>query len=145
MATGGGVAMLLALALERQAHGVGVRHIALQRLEDGGLQLGGAVALEQPQQGGGDGAEIGAAFGGADEQGLAGGSGLREAVGGAVLAGGALVVDQCLDVGGILDLRALVVAAPMAGEDLARRRRCAPRADRRARSACAGHAVCGTE
>src|SRR5215472_4304300 len=51
-------------------------------------------------------------------QGLAGGSSLCETVIGAVLAGGPLVVDQPLDVGGIFDLRPLVVAAPMAGEDV---------------------------
>ena len=110
---------LLTLALEREAHGVGVRHIAQQRLEDGILQRRGAVAFEQPRQGGGDGTEIGAAFGGTHEQGLAGGSGLREAVIGAVLTGGTLVVDQSPDMGGIFDLRPLVVAAPMAGDEMA--------------------------
>ena len=38
--------------------------------------------------------------------------------GGAVLVGGALVVDQRLDMGGVLDLRALVVAAPVTGQDM---------------------------
>ena len=118
IATGGSPPLLLALALKREAHGVGVRHIAHQRLEDGILQRRSAVAFEQPRQGGGDGAEIGAAFGGAHEQGLAGGSGLREAVIGAVLTGGTLVVDQSLDMGGIFDLCPLVVAARMAGEDV---------------------------
>ncbi len=42
---------LLALALEREAHGVGVRRTAHQRLEDGILQCRGAVAFEQPRQG----------------------------------------------------------------------------------------------
>ena len=106
--------LLLALALEREAHGVGVRHIAQQRLENGILQRRGAVAFEQPRQGRGDGTEIGAAFGGAHEQGLAGGSGLREAVIGAVLTGGTLVVEQSLDVGGLFDLRLLVVTTRMA-------------------------------
>ena len=59
------VAVLFALTFEGEAHGVRVRHIALQRLEDGGLQSGGVVTFEQTQQRGGDGAEIGAAFGGA--------------------------------------------------------------------------------
>ena len=75
------------------------------------------------------------------EQGLAGGGGLRKAVGGAVLTGGALVVDQRLDVGGVLDLRALVVAAPMAGEHRRRRRRCVPHAGRRAPSGRAGRGM----
>ncbi|HME22401.1 MAG TPA: hypothetical protein VKI44_13840 [Acetobacteraceae bacterium] len=53
------------------------------------LERDGAVAFEQPHQGCGDGAEIGAALGGAHEQGLAGGRGLSQAVGGAMLTGGA--------------------------------------------------------
>src|ERR1700722_2094127 len=112
------VTALFAPAFESESHGVRMRHIALQRLEDGELQIGGAGAIEQPHQRGGDGAEIGAAFGSADEQGLAGGSHLCEAVRSAVLASGALLLDQLLDVGGDLDLRALVVAALVAGEHL---------------------------
>ena len=53
---------LLALAFEREAHRVGVRHIAHQGLQDGILQRRGAVAFEQPHQGRGDGAEIGASL-----------------------------------------------------------------------------------
>ena len=68
---GGQLLALLATLLERQAHRIGVRHAARERLADGGLELAGAVALEQPQQGGGDGAEIVAARGGAAEQTLA--------------------------------------------------------------------------
>ena len=63
----------LAPALEGQVHGVGVRDTLGQRFGDGGLQLGGAVTLEQTTQRGGDGAEIAAALGGpliADELGL---------------------------------------------------------------------------
>jgi hypothetical protein len=85
--------MCLALAIEREAHGVGVRHVALQRLADGGLQGGGAMAVEQLQQRRGDAAERRAAFGGAAQQVLAGGSGLGETVGGPVLAGGTLLGD----------------------------------------------------
>ena len=40
---------LLALAFEREAHRVGVRHIAHQGLQDGILQRRGAVAFEQPR------------------------------------------------------------------------------------------------
>ena len=68
------VAVLPAAAFEGEAHGVGVRHVALQRLEDGRLQIGGAGAIEQTQQRGGDGAQVGAPLGGAQEQGLAGGA-----------------------------------------------------------------------
>src|SRR5579864_4990135 len=42
---------LLATALERQTHGVGVRHVVRERLADRGLELDGAVTVEQPQQG----------------------------------------------------------------------------------------------
>ena len=80
------VTALLAPTFEGETHGVRMRHIALERLEDGELQIGGGGALEQPHQCSGDGTEIGAAFGGADQQGMAGRNRLREAVRGAVLA-----------------------------------------------------------
>src|SRR3954451_7126010 len=111
-------AVLLTLAVEREAHGVGVRHVALERLLDGGLQGGGAVPVEQLQQRGGDAAERHAASGRAAQQLLAGRSGLGETVGGPVLAGRALFRDQRIQVIGLLDLRALVIAAAMAGEQL---------------------------
>jgi hypothetical protein len=41
---------------------------------------------------------------------------MREAVGAAVLAGGMFLLDQGLDLGGVLDLGALVVTASMTGE-----------------------------
>src|SRR3984893_10273716 len=43
---------------------------------------------------------------------------MREAVGAAVLAGGMFLRDQGLDMGGVLDLGALVVTASMTGEDV---------------------------
>jgi hypothetical protein len=94
------LAALLAATLEGETHGVRMRHIALQRLEDGGLQIGGVGSIQQPYQGGGDGAQIGAPFSGAHEQSLAGGGDLGEAVSGAVLASAALLLDQGLDMGG---------------------------------------------
>ena len=54
---------------------VGVGDAALQRLADGRLELGGAVGVEQAQQGGDDGADIVAAHGGVGEQALAAGCG----------------------------------------------------------------------
>ena len=74
--------------------------------------------MQQSHQAGGDGAEVGAAFGGAQQQLLAGRSHLGEAIGGTMLARGALVRDQGLDMLGLLDLRALVVAAAMAGQHM---------------------------
>ena len=88
-----GLATLLAPALQREADGIGMRHVAVERLADGGLQVGGAVAIEQPRQSIGDGAEIGAALGGAQQQVLAGRSDLGEAVGGAMLSRGAFLGD----------------------------------------------------
>ena len=122
-ATGGGwPRWLLAPALQRQAHGVGMRHVARQRLEDGGLQLGGAVAIEQAQQRRGDRAQVGAARGGAREQvRLAGAACARRSVARCWRAARLCSTSAC-DMGGVLDLRAAVLAAPMAGEDRRRRR-----------------------
>ena len=109
---------LLAAALERYTHRVGMRHAALERLADRGIELCGPIALEQPKQGGGDRSEIVAALGGAQQQSLARRRDLGETVGAAITAGGTLVRDQSLDMRAILDLGALVVAAGMAGKDL---------------------------
>src|SRR5215471_19500493 len=87
---------LLAAVFERQAYGVGVRYAAVERLPDGGIEFGGAIAVEQPQQGRRDSTEIVAALGGAQQQGLACRRRHCEAVGPAMTAGGALVVDECL-------------------------------------------------
>ena len=106
----------LAAVFECEPHRIGMRHAALDRLADCGVKFGGAVALQQPQQGGGDGSEIVAALCGAQEQGLALRRHFCELVGAAVAACGALVLDQGLDMGGILDLRPFVVAAAMTGE-----------------------------
>ena len=111
-------AVLLAMALEREAYRVRVRYIAFHRLEDGGLQSGRIVTFEQTQQSGGDGAKIGAAFGGAREQGLAGGRRPRQAIVAAMLACRVFFVGQRLDMRGIFDLRALVVAARVTREHL---------------------------
>ena len=40
------IAVLPAAAIEGEAHGVGMRYVALQRFEDGRLQIGGAGAVE---------------------------------------------------------------------------------------------------
>src|SRR6202163_2270724 len=109
---------IVATPFEGEADGAWVRHVAVERLNDCGLQLDGAVAIQEPQHGAGDGPEIVAALGGADQQGLAGGRRMREAVGTAVLAGGMFLLDQSLDMGSVLDLGALIVTASMTGEDV---------------------------
>ncbi len=101
------LAARLAPALQGQTHGIGVRHVARERLADRRPQIGGAVAVEQPGQADGDGAQFGAALGGAQPQVAAGRRRLDEPVGGAMLAGGAFGGDQGRDVLGLLDLRPL--------------------------------------
>ena len=59
-------------------------------------------------------------MGGTFEQGLSTGRGVMEAVGGAVLTGGAFVFDEGLDVGGVFDLLAAVEGAWMLGDDVTR-------------------------
>ena len=56
---------VFAAALQRQAHGIWMWHIAIERRHDGGLQLGSPVASQQTHQGGRDGAEIGTPLSGA--------------------------------------------------------------------------------
>ena len=79
-----GLLAVLAASLQREPHGIWVWHVAIERRQDGGLQLGCPVALQQPHQSGRDGAEIGAARGGANQQSLAGGSRVGEVIGGAM-------------------------------------------------------------
>jgi hypothetical protein len=106
---------VLAASFQCEPHGIWVRHIAIKRHQDGSLLLGCSVALQQ-HQGGRDGAEIGAARGGANQQHLAGGSGVGKVIGGAMTMRLALVIDQSLDMGGVLDPLAPAVTAPMAGQ-----------------------------
>ena len=72
-----GRAALLASALQRQAHGIGVRHTALDRIAHRRLEFSAAIAIEQAQQRGSDGAQILATLSGTDEQLPAGGGGVR--------------------------------------------------------------------
>jgi hypothetical protein len=91
---------------QRQANGVRVRYIAGQRLGDRGLQFGRAVTVEQPGQGWGDGTEVGATLSRSDQQVRGGRHRLRQAVCGTMPVRGALLLEQGLDVGSVLDLRA---------------------------------------
>ena len=51
--------------------------LGVELVADGGLQRRGAVTFEQTQQGDGDGAEIGAAFGGTLDAGVLPGGGFQ--------------------------------------------------------------------
>jgi hypothetical protein len=77
-----------------------------------------ATTIEQTHQTGGDGTEVGAAFRGAQQQLLASRGNVGETVGGAMLARGALVRDQGLDMFSLLDLCPFVVTAGMTGQHM---------------------------
>lgn len=115
-----GCATLLALALQREAHGIGVRHAAPECFAHRCLELGAAIAIKQAQQRGGDAAQVLAAPGRTDEQLPAGWGSVGAPIGATVMAGPSLMIDQGLDVCGILDLRAPVITASVAGEHLRR-------------------------
>ena len=93
-----------------------MRHVACQRLGNSGLHWLGAIAIQQLGQPGRDRPQVVAASSGALEQFSHRGHGLRESVGGAVLARCALVVHQILNVIWQLDLRATVVASRVVGQ-----------------------------
>ena len=58
-----------------------MRHASVERFADGDLQLGRAITIEQPHQAGGDGTEVVAALGSAQQQVLAGRGDLGKAIG----------------------------------------------------------------
>src|SRR5215469_3249868 len=76
---------LLAATLEREAYCVGMRHVLCQSLVDGCLQLSGAIAIQEPQQGSGDGAEIATSLRGGAQQYLARRRRVGQAIGRTVL------------------------------------------------------------
>jgi hypothetical protein len=80
-------------------------------------ELARAVALQQPQQGDGDAAEVIAALGGADQQDLTGWCGLCQAIGRLMATGLSLPRNERLDMRRVFDLLAFVETARMAGDD----------------------------
>ena len=82
------------------------------------MARGGAVRVEQAQEGGDDGADIVAAHGGVGEQALAAGRGPDQPVLAAKAAGLTLVPGEVGDVLGDLDAGVPVEAARMAGDDV---------------------------
>ena len=116
---GRGLVPLITMPFQGEPNGIRVRRAAVERGGDGGAQFGGAVSLQKPDQGSRDGAEGITAFGRLLEQGLADGGCLEEPVACPMMAGGAFVFDQGLDMGWCFDLFPLVVAAGMGGDDLA--------------------------
>ena len=88
----------------------------LERGGDGAFEGDGAVGVEQLDESAGEYAEVVVALRSGDEQRLGRGGGVVEAVGGAVLAGGALAAFELFDMGGVFDLLAAVERARMGGE-----------------------------
>ncbi len=94
------------------ANRVWVRPVARECVEDGGLQLGGAVVFEQAEQA----IDDGAALCGACQQGLAGWRRLCQLIGRAMLMRRVFFVDESPYMSGIFDLCAFVIAARMASQ-----------------------------
>ena len=101
------------------AHSPEVGGVGLERGGDGAFEGDGAVGVEQLDESAGEDAEVVVALGGGGEQGLGRWGGVVETVGGAVLAGGALVALERFDVCGVFDLLGAVERAWMGGEDCA--------------------------
>ena len=101
------------------AHPPEVGGVGLERGGDGAFEGDGSVGVEQLDESAGEDAEVVVALGGGDEQRLGRGGGVVEAVGGAVLAGGALAAFELFDMGGVFDLLAAVERARMGGEHYA--------------------------
>lgn len=105
--------------LERQTHRILVRRgIAGERFLDCCLQFGRAITVEQPEQVGGDIAQIGAAFGSAQHECVTGRRCLGEMVEAAMVTGFAFACNQSIDVRGNLDLCAAIVTAHMRREQI---------------------------
>ena len=95
------------------AHPPEVGGVGLERGGDGAFEGDGAVGVEQLDESAGEYAEVVVALRSGDEQRLGRGGGVVEAVGGAVLAGGALAAFELFDMGGVFDLLAAVERARM--------------------------------
>jgi hypothetical protein len=77
-----------------------------------------AVAVEQLQQPASEHAQMGAAFGGTQEQVLRAGCSVMQTILRTVRAGGALVSEERFDMGRDFDLRAAIEAARVGGDHL---------------------------
>jgi len=95
-----------------------MRHAARQGFAHGDRHLGRAVLVQQSQQGDSDAADVGAAFGGADQKILRGGNRLQQTVSATMLSCGVLLLSQLLDVRSVFDPGAFVVAAAVRGGNL---------------------------
>ena len=92
------------------------RPLQHQHFEDGGVEFVGAVARKEAVEAGDGAVQRMPALSGAGEELGAGRDGVGQAVGEARFRRPALIVAQRLNVGGILDLGAGVVATRMTGD-----------------------------
>ena len=115
-----GLVGLLAVLVDEVAHAGQMWGVGFERGEDGAFERERSVGVEQLDEATGEDAEVMVAFRSGGEQGLGRGSGVVEAVGGAVLTGVTLVAFERLDVRGVFDLLSAVERAPMGGEHGAR-------------------------
>ena len=101
-----GLAAFVAAAFKCQTNRIGMRHIAVECLDDGGVELARPIAFQQLDQRRGDVAQVIAALGGGGEQAAAGWRGLGQTIGRTVATCRTFRLDQCLDMRLDLDLRA---------------------------------------
>ena len=115
-----GLVGLLAVLVDEVAHAGQTWGVGFERGGDGAFERERSVGVEQLDEATGEDAEVMVAFRSGGEQGLGRGSGVVEAVGGAVLTGVTLVAFERLDVRAVFDLLSAVERAPMGGEHGAR-------------------------
>ena len=114
---GRGCAALGAVQIDEVAHSGEVHGVLGEGGGDGRIEGCGAVGIEQFGEPSGEGAQMHAAHGGELQQPPGARGGIVQSVGGPMGAPGAFVGLERLDVAGLLDLRAAVVAAPVRGDD----------------------------
>src|SRR5262249_31439236 len=99
----------IAATVEHLANSADVDRVALENLDQGLLELGGARPVEQREQTGGDTADVLAALGEQAEERLAGWSGFAKAINAAVVASTPLLLREPRQVLLLLDL---LIAVP---------------------------------
>lgn len=105
-----------ASAVDDLPDGAYVDGVARERLAERLLELGGPGGVEDLEEPGGRAADVVTALGDEPEERLTAASGAREPVEATMLAGASLLVDQSLEMMGVLDLLAAVPAARVGGD-----------------------------
>ena len=116
---GRGCAALGAVQIDEVAHGGEVHGLLGEGGEDGRLEGCSAMGIEQFGEASGEGAQMHPAQGGELQRPRGARGGVVQSVSGPMGAPGAFVGLEGLDVAGLLDLRAAIVAPGMRGDDRA--------------------------